>query len=466
MGCESGCQSGLVHSPWRLRSEDNSALSATQVAGRLRRFLLPGMRDDAALPPTKSSRSSTRSRRPDGAPTGTRCREASRPISKRDGIARSLAGSSMTTSGAPWEIVHCVHSVAIGGQEVVILSLAAHTDRTRFTPRVLCFEGAGELEDRFASADIPVDVLDRPEASGARATLMAVRRYLRRRRPAILHTHNPTPHQFGALARLGTGVPVLVHTKHGRNRSLSARRQCLEIVAGRLTDAVVAVSTDAADVARTLDHVPPDRIHVIHNGVDIAEFAPRPGGSRAWRVVHVGRLSGVKDQATLLRAARIVLDHEPRFRLELVGDGEARASLEHLAAELQLGSAVTFHGFHADVRPFLADADLFVLSSRSEGIAITLLEAMAAAVPVVATDVGGNREVVVPDVTGLLVPAGDPSALAAAMSQLLGNPARASSMGAAGRQRVGAHFDLQTTVAAYESLYLALLQRRRGGRHA
>jgi glycosyltransferase involved in cell wall biosynthesis len=362
-------------------------------------------------------------------------------------------------SGPPWDVIHCVFSIAVGGQEMVILSLTERADRSRFSPRVLCLDGAGELAPRFEAAGVPVDVLDGVDGSGI-GTLAAMRRYLRARRPAILHTHNPTPHQFGALARMVTSIPVLVHTKHGRNQLLTRRGRQLERFAGHMTDAVVAVSLDAADVARSVDRVPPDRIRVIRNGVDVSIITPPAARSPGWHVVHVARLNAVKDQTTLLHAARLVLDHQPGFRLDIVGDGERRGELEQLSADLGLRDAVCFRGLQADVRPFLAGADAFILSSVSEGIALTLLEAMAAALPVVATDVGGNREVVIPGETGFLVPARDPAALARALIMLLGDPERAARFGAAGRARVATEFALGTTVAAYESLYGELLDRR------
>ena len=122
----------------------------------------------------------------------------------------------------------------------------------------------------------------------------------------------------------------------------------------------------------------------------------------------VGRLDPIKDQATLLRAVRVVCDRKPGFRLDIVGDGPSRPELESLRAELGLGEAVAFRGYQEDVRPFLSAADFFVLSSISEGISIALLEAMAAGLPAVATDVGGNREVILQGETGLLTPAGTP----------------------------------------------------------
>jgi glycosyltransferase involved in cell wall biosynthesis len=327
---------------------------------------------------------------------------------------------------------------------------------------VLCLQSAGELAPRFEALGIPVDVLDRPWGEDSLRTLAAMRRYLRRHRPAILHTHNPTPHQYGSLARLAAGVPVLVHTKHGRNQLLSTKGRFFEKIAGRLTDAVVPVSKDAADVAREQEGVPARRIHVIHNGIDLSQVASRDGHVSGWRAVHVARLSEVKDQITLLKAARLVLDANPAFHLDIVGDGSMRAELEQLIVELGLAEAVTLHGFHDDVTAFLRQADVFVLSSVSEGIAITLLEAMAAALPVVATDVGGNREVVTMDQTGLLVPPANPIALAKGMIDVLSNPELGARFGAAGRERVARSFSLDSMLQGYERLYLDLLRRRYG----
>lgn len=368
----------------------------------------------------------------------------------------------MKPAGPPWGVVHCVFSVAIGGQEMVVLSLAAKANRARFAPRVLCLHRGGELAPRFEALGIPVDVLDHPVGGGSIATIRAMTTYLRKHRPAILHTHNPTPHQFGAITRITAGVPVLVHTKHGRNQLLTLKGQWYERIAGRLTDALVPVSEDAAEVARTVDGVPADRIQVIRNGIDLGATPGARTPEAGFRAVHVARLNTVKDQDTLLRAARLVADVEPRFHLDLVGDGEERIALERLAHDLHLNDIVTFHGFHDNVRPMLDQAGVFVLSSLSEGIALTLLEAMAAGLPVVATDVGGNREVVIPGQTGLLVPRSDPRALADGLLTIIRDPATAAAYGAAGRARVARDFSLDNTVQQYEALYQRLLQKRLG----
>lgn len=359
-------------------------------------------------------------------------------------------------------VVHLVLSLDVGGLEKVVLDLARHVDPTRFATRVLCLRDGGPLRPRFEGLGVPVDSLGRRDLPKGR-TLLRLVRWLRQARPHVLHTHNPSPHLFGALAARAAAVPVLVHTKHGRNYPDSPRAVAWNRLASWLSDRVVPVSADAAAVARQVEHVPRRKIAVIRNAIDLADFpppsGPRPGSAR--HAVHVARLIDVtKDQTTLLRAARLVADQDPAFRLTIVGDGPDRAPLTALAGQLGLADCVRFLGYRSDVSALLGAAGFFVLSSRSEGISLTLLEAMAAGLPVVATEVGGNREVVVPGQTGLLVPERSPGALAGAMLALVRDPEQARRLGAAGRRRVEDQFSLPRMVAQYECLYLSLLAGR------
>jgi glycosyltransferase involved in cell wall biosynthesis len=363
----------------------------------------------------------------------------------------------------PITVVHLVSTLGVGGQEMVILSLVEHMDRLRFRPVVLTLHEGGPLVERIRALGVPVETVGEPGLTG----LPLVRRLaarLRFHRADVLHTHNPAPHQHGAAARVLAGVPVLIHTKHGRNNFPTRARRWAEQLAGRFSDLVVAVSIDSAEVAGTIDRVPAHKLRVIHNGIALGDMPRATVGreGRPPRAVHVARLNRIKDQTTLLRAARIVADQLPGFVLEMVGDGPMGEQIRSLATELGLDVVVRFHGMQDDVRPWLADADLFVLSSLSEGISITLLEAMASGLPVVATDVGGTREVVLPGRTGTLVPVGDATALATAMTAMLTDPVGARSMGAAGRERVDAEFNIDRTVAAYQQAYVELLGRRSG----
>jgi glycosyltransferase involved in cell wall biosynthesis len=173
----------------------------------------------------------------------------------------------------------------------------------------------------------------------------------------------------------------------------------------------------------------------------------------------VARLNRIKDQPTLLRAARLVADKIPGFRLDVVGDGPNNDHIRALSDELGLQESVVFHGMRDNVAELLRESDLFVLPSLSEGISITLLEAMGSSLPCVVTDVGGNREVVRDGTTGFLVPAGDHEALAARMEMLLLDDPMARTMGAAGRAVVEKEFNIEGTAAAYHDAYMELLGR-------
>jgi sugar transferase (PEP-CTERM/EpsH1 system associated) len=355
-------------------------------------------------------------------------------------------------------VVHVVSTLGIGGQEMVILSLIRHMDRARFVPHVICLHDRGPLAEQIEALGVTVEVVGE-HGVGLLEMGRRLARRLRTLRPDVVHTHNPAPHQAAAIARLLTRFPALVHTKHGRNNFPTRARRWAEQFAGKMTDIVVPVSTDAAEVARRVDRVPPRKLRVILNGIEVRgvpQATPLPEG-RPPRAVHVARLNRVKDQGSLLRAAREVADRLPGFTLDMVGDGPMHDDIHALAAELGLGDVVRFHGFRDDVGAVLAESDLFVLSSLSEGISITLLEAMAAGLPVIATDVGGNREVVVHGETGALVPAGVPVALAEAMLRVLTDPAAARRMGAAGRARVAAAFAIDRTVDDYAAIYEELL---------
>jgi glycosyltransferase involved in cell wall biosynthesis len=331
-------------------------------------------------------------------------------------------------------------------------------DRERLDFRVLSLGALGALGPRFAELGIPAASLD-CDGRGRSSTLLRVVAALRPLQPDVLHTHNPNPHLYGSAAAQLLGVPVVVHTKHGRNRPAHRPAVLVNRLASCLTDCVVAVSHDAADVAREVERVPRRKLRVIHNGIDVPAGAPqrRPAAGAVLRAVHVARLNPIKDQDTLLRAVRRVVDAEPRFELDVIGDGPRREELLALRSELRLTGHVRFLGYRDDVPELLTGRGLFLLSSLSEGISLTLLEAMAAGLPVVATAVGGNPEVVVPGQTGLLVPPRDPDRLAAAILSLIRDPRQAADLGRAGRERVAAHFDLRRVVAAYQRLYEELL---------
>jgi sugar transferase (PEP-CTERM/EpsH1 system associated) len=347
-------------------------------------------------------------------------------------------------------VVHVTFGLDVGGLEKLLVEFARAADRDAFALHFVSLGHRGAVADEIEAAGWPVTALGVP--TGLRPGLaLRLARLLRRLRADVVHTHDDRPHLYGTLAARLAGVRRVIHTRHGQGIHQSRRQAALVNLAAGRVHRFVCVSHDSARLA-VRQGVPARKVTVVWNGIDLGRFAPagpRPGGP----AVIVARLSPEKDHATLLRAAARVVRTDPSFRLEVAGDGPCREDLHRLAGELGLAGCVRFLGAVRDVPALLARAGLFVLSSVSEGVSLTLLEAMAAGLPVVATRVGGNPEVVADGTTGLLVPATDADALAGALRVLWRDPETARSLGAAGRLRAEHHFDVRAMVAAYERLY-------------
>lgn len=348
--------------------------------------------------------------------------------------------------------MHVLTSLEIGGAEMLVTRLIEAIDRDRFVPSVTCLRRRGPLADRLSEQGIQVECLDVPDNRGALHLGLALRRAVGRWRPDILHTHNVSPFVASVFALAARPSIRLVHTKHGRSTARGVVGRAAAWWAARRATAVVAVSRDAAEQAVHQEHVARSKVRVIINGVDVPPPVLR--NRTPARAITVARLETVKDQATMLHAVAAIVAARSNFHLDIVGDGSERAHLEAIADRLGVRRHVSFHGFQAAVSSYLADADIFLLSSVSEGISLTLLEAMASGLPVVATAVGGNPEVVASGVTGLLVPPSDPAAFGAAVVTLLDDPAMSAAMGAAGRVRVLQQFGSAAMNRAYSEIYL------------
>ncbi|MDI1477030.1 glycosyltransferase [Polyangium sp. y55x31] len=388
-------------------------------------------------------------------------------------IKTSTEDKSRSRAAAPRRrarVAHVVLGLRAGGLERVVLDLVQGMDRSRFDPMVIALDEPGELAPRLAPMDVPLRLLQRgqgldPSVIGELVDLFG------REGIDLVHTHNPRPHVHGALAALAarrvTGKrPRVVHTKHGRNYPDDLGRVLANRMASALSDRIVAVSDDARRVALEIEHGSARRLVTIRNGVDTRAYKPGDA-ERARRaldvpagVLHVGcvaRLSAEKDHATLILAFARVRTSHPGARLTLVGEGPERASLEALVKKFGLQGAVHFLGHRDDVAALLPGFDLFALASRTEGTSLTLLEAAAAGVPIVATRVGGNPEIVADGETGLLVPASEPAMLADAIGSLWARPDRAR-MGEAGRALVEARYGMGKMISAYETLYAEVLR--------
>ncbi len=341
--------------------------------------------------------------------------------------------------------------------EKLLVEFARHADRERYQLHFICLESRGSLADEVEALGWPVEALGtRP---GLRPGLiLKLARLFRRLRINVVHTHNEAACLYATpAARLARGR-VVVNTRHGQGVKPGTRPGRVFALVSRLVDSVVCVSKDSADLASGLG-ISPHRIAMIWNGIDTERF-PVSGPCRQGPAILVSRLSAEKDIRTLIQAVPSVLRRIPQFRLRLVGTGACRPSLEELTAQLGLQQQVEFAGEKRDVAQELRQACMFVLPSLTEGVSLSLLEAMSVGLPIVATRVGGNVEVVEENRTGLLVSPGSPAALAEAIVTLASDPELSYRMGQEGRQRVEKSFDVRRMVRAYEQLYQDCLARR------
>ena len=352
-------------------------------------------------------------------------------------------------------VVHVSLGTQVGGMEKLLVEFARLTDPQRFGLTFVSLEKSGPVAEEIKSLGYPVMTMNK--TPGLKPGLVVrLAKILRTLRPHVVHTHNTAGYLYGVSAAVMARVPRIIHTRHGRRLHASARGQFAFRGLAKFVDCVVSVSEDTHRLTLQKGIREPKAV-VIRNGVDLGRFPLRTmhtcTGSRCGRLVVVARLSPEKDIATLLRAFSIVLESMPEWTLDIVGDGPERAALETLASSLKIEAFVRFHGQRQDVATVLSDASIFVLPSLTEGISLTLLEAMATGLPVVACRVGGNPEVVVDGGTGVLVPPGDPRSMADAIGQLQTDTDRAQQMGDAGRKRVEDVFCIGRMIREYENLY-------------
>jgi sugar transferase (PEP-CTERM/EpsH1 system associated) len=367
-------------------------------------------------------------------------------------------------------VAHAVLFLDVGGLERVVLDLVRDGRTRGQRVSVLCIERPGTLAP--AAAELGARVVCAGKPRGFRPDHIAeLATLLRRVRPDVLHTH-----QIGALFYAGpaarrAGIPVVVHTEHGKQYASNWRRRLVGRLAGRYARRYFCVSADVAREVRDYRIVAPGKVAVVPNGIDVDRFAraepadPGDGlgiqpGARV--IGTVGRLTEIKRQDLLIRAFARVAARHPAARLLLVGDGPLRNALETLTTTLGVGDRVTFAGYRDRPERFLRLMDVFALTSRSEGMPLAILEAWASGLPVVASRVGGVPEVVADGRTGLLFPPGDEAALATHLERLLTDPVAARALGDAGRAEVREKFDVRTMCDTYQRYYRALLRARAG----
>jgi glycosyltransferase involved in cell wall biosynthesis len=381
---------------------------------------------------------------------------------------RSLNEGSIHAASPAIGVLHVVLSLGTGGTERLVVQICQRL-QPRFRLAVCALEDPGVWAAELQSRGI--DVVPLRRRPGFRPWLgRLIADIAVRYRATVLHCHHYSPFVYGAIAALLRPGLKTVYTEHGRlsDAPPSVKRRLVNPLVGRLPHAMYAVS-HALRASMIAEGFPSRRLHVIHNGVDPAPpFSPFQRREArallgvpesAFLVGTVARLDPVKDLATLIEAAARVRIAVPDIVLAIVGEGGERARLQEAAAQTGMADAVRFLGQRDDARRLLPGFDVYVNSSISEGVSLTILEAMAAGVPVVATRVGGTPEVVTDEVSGVLVPARDPSAMAEAIHNLAAQSDRARRMGLEARRAVEQRFTIDRMVDQYAEVY----QRLAGG---
>jgi glycosyltransferase involved in cell wall biosynthesis len=378
------------------------------------------------------------------------------------------------------KIVFVIGTLEIGGTERQLVELALGLDRSRFNVSVCALSASGPLAGILRTngvqvVDLGVGRRER-RASSIRRMLAAPRafvrlaRFLRSDRAAIIHGFLFEAYVLSAFAARVAGVPIVISSRRSLGIFKEHRRLLLlmERLANRLTNVVVANSCAVRDDAIRREGLRASKVVVIHNGVSASAYTASLDGRerRALGIaaddpiaLYVANLIHYKGHEVLLEAMRRLVNRIPSARLLLAGDGPMRNEIEARRASLGLDDNVILLGVRSDVAALLAAADIVVHPSFQEGFSNAILEAMAAAKPVVATNVGGNSEAVADGETGILVPPRDTLALADAMEKLIADADVARRMGAAGRQRALKDFGMEAAIARYAELYEQLAPR-------
>ena len=369
-----------------------------------------------------------------------------------------------------------VNSLDVGGLEKMVVSLVNNLDRARFTPYLICLSHAGKLAGDIDVPDERRLVLNK--GSGWRLPVVGVsvdvplfqrlRRFVRDNRIDILHAHNLAPFVYAAVATRLVPLrrrPRIVYSDHNQLFSMNVARSSRVRWYLKLADQVIAVSEEVKRLLVEELKAPAGKVRVLYNGIDGRTYSRRDRGrlrrelsipDGAFVVGTAATLSVHKGIDYLLEAARQVLARAPDTWFVIAGDGPERAKLEAAARALGLGDRLTFLGYRSDVADVVSALDLYVLPSLTEGLSLSLLEALAIGVPILCTRVGGNPEIVEDGVNGYLVPARDSAALADGIERMRADPAFRDAARARNVKKFTDRFTLEAMVAEHARLFTAL----------
>ena len=368
-------------------------------------------------------------------------------------------------------IHHVLLSLQPGGLENGVVNVVNRLDPEKFRSSVCCLRTTGEFAKRIIRSDASVHEMRSSGGNDWRLPFKLARLFARTKTD-IVHTRNAESFYYGFLGAKLARVPTLIHSEHGRTFNDRELRYRLQRLFSLGTDAIFSVSAQLRQDLIAKVGIDPSRIDILYNGVDLSKFGAID--SQAIRrsisampedfvIGSVGRLVAVKNYDLLIRAlARI---GHPRAIVVLVGEGPERNRLEATAAAYGVSDRVRFLGHRNDVHELLAAMDVFVLPSISEGMSNTLLEAMASRLPVVASNVGGNPEIIRDGLDGFLFESNDEGALTAKLRELINSETQRMRLARCARIRIEDKFSIDVMIARYEKLYQSCANAARCGIH-
>ncbi|APZ93706.1 glycosyltransferase [Fuerstiella marisgermanici] len=378
---------------------------------------------------------------------------------------------SNTTDTHP-TICHVIHALGVGGAEVLVdVMVRRMSDRYRCVIAVL--DEIGPIGERLRADGFVVEHLHRQPGID-RGCARRLHAFADQHGAEIFHAHQYTPFFQAMLSRGLTGSRPVLFTEHGRHfpDAPSRKRSIVNRLLLRKQDRLVGVGGAVRQALIDNEGLPPSRCEVVYNGVDLDDLASAADDARIrirqefgfaaddFVAVQVARLHELKDHQTALKAIDEARQTAPNIRLLIVGDGDERAAIEQTIAQLNLADHIKLAGTRSDIADLLAASDAFLLSSISEGIPLTIIEAMAACLPVVSTAVGGIPEMITQGNSGFLADARDHAALAASLVQLQQSPALCLSVGSEGRAVAHRTFSLAGMLNAYGRMYEEMLHAR------
>lgn len=350
-------------------------------------------------------------------------------------------------------VAHLIYHLGTGGLERVMLNCIQALPAEKYRHCVISLTGQDEFAKQLPS-DVQIVTLGKKPGADLKIHWHLFK-LLRRLKPAVLHSYNIATLEYQAAA-WAAGVKARIHAEHGRDifdpQGLNKKLRVLRRLLAPFVHQFVAVSQDLASWLVNDVGLSPSKVRLVYNGVNTERFQPRPQPHSIFEFIHVARLAAIKDQRTLLYAAKQLAERATTpWQLSIVGDGPLAAELHALASELNL-SQVRFLGERTDIASLMQAADCFVLSSLAEGIPMTLLEAMASGLPFISTAVGGVPEIAAPGYA-TLVPAAAASELANAMQQWLENADEITAAKHAARQSAVDSFSEKRMIEQYDQLY-------------